>query len=123
VCNIPCDLHLEHLNRRLKGSLHNLGPNNNNDIIQHAAKTVGIVSKVCRQFERETGSIKDSDHHNRKPYTQDFNLILEEKNVFSNKPDRMHKNFTLTQGHMQGFDIIKLRKWLEDEIEGIKKYY
>lgn len=37
-CNIAGDLHLEHLNKRLKGILHNLGPNNNTDTIQRAAK-------------------------------------------------------------------------------------
>ena len=55
-CNIPCDLHLEHLNRRLKGILCNLGSNNINDTIRREAKTVIIVSKVCRQFEREKSS-------------------------------------------------------------------
>lgn len=125
-CNIAGDLHLEHLNKRLKGILRNLGPNNNTDTIQRAAKTVGVVSKVCQQFERETGAVKDSDHHKRKPYQKDFNLILgilEEKDVFSNKPTRVHKNFTLTQGHLQGLDDTKLCKWLQEKIESIKKYY
>ena len=102
--NIPADLHLEHLNRRLKGILHNLGPNKSTSTIQCAAKTVGVVSKVCLQL---TSVSKDSDHHQRKPYTHDFNLILgvlQEREVFTKKLDRMHKSFTLTKGHLQGFD-------------------
>ncbi|XP_065912891.1 uncharacterized protein [Dysidea avara] len=125
-CNISGDLYLEHLNNRLKGTLCNLGPNNKTDTIQRAAKTVGVVSKVCQQFEKETCTVKDSDNHKRKPYTQDFNLILailEEKDVFSNKPNRAHKSFALTQGHMQGFNDDKIHKWLQDKIESVKKYY
>ena len=114
------------MNKRLKGILRNLGPNNSTNTIQHAAKTIGVVSKVCQQFEREISASRDSDHHKCKPYTHDFNLILgvlQEREVFLNKPTRMHKSFTLTQGHMQGFNETKLRKWLQEKIESIKKDY
>ena len=53
-CNIPCDLHTEHLNRRLRTSLQNLGSNISASVIVHAAKSIGIVQRVCEVFENET---------------------------------------------------------------------
>ena len=122
-CNIPADLHMEHLNRKLKGILRNLGPNNSSNTIQRAAKTVGVVSKVCLQFEKEVNTSKDSDNHQRKPDKNDFNLILEtlqEREVFTNKPVRIHNTFKFTHGHIQAFCEPKLQKWVQEKIDGIK---
>ena len=41
--NIPCDLHLEHLNRCLKDSLRNLHPNIKPKSVVRAAKAIGVV--------------------------------------------------------------------------------
>ena len=48
--NIPCDLHLEHLNRRLKGILRNLGSNITSKSIVKAGQTVATVHRVCQVF-------------------------------------------------------------------------
>ena len=42
-CNMPCDLHLEHLNRQLKGSLRNLRSNIDRNCINHAARSITQV--------------------------------------------------------------------------------
>ena len=52
--NIPCDLHLEHLNRRLKGILRNVGSNIDPKSIVRAGQTVATVHRVCQVFESET---------------------------------------------------------------------
>ncbi len=53
-CNMPCDLHMEHLNRRLKGMIHNMGSNIHPSCIASAAKALGVVHNVCSVFEQET---------------------------------------------------------------------
>ena len=49
--NIPCCLHLEHLNSRLKNSLRNLGSNVNHGSIARAAKSVGVIHHIYSKFE------------------------------------------------------------------------
>ena len=50
-CNIPCDLHLEHLNRRLKTAMRNLASNIHPASIIRAAKSIGTVHQICEMFE------------------------------------------------------------------------
>ena len=52
--NIPCDLHMEHLNRRLKIVIKNLGINVNPKLIQKAGETIGVVQHICKIFEGQT---------------------------------------------------------------------
>lgn len=47
-CNIPCDLHLEHLNRRLKGTICRMESNIKPSIIQTAAKAIGVVDEIWK---------------------------------------------------------------------------
>lgn len=52
--NIPCDLHIEHLNRRLKGMIHNIHTKNPENAIDQIAKSIGTIDHVCQNFEQET---------------------------------------------------------------------
>jgi len=45
--NIPMDLHLEHLNRRVKTTLRNIGSNVTDKSVKLAAESVGIVNAIC----------------------------------------------------------------------------
>ena len=56
-CNIPVDLHSEHLNRRLKGTLHGLGSNISAESVKCALKLLGVIEAVCTNFERMSGVI------------------------------------------------------------------
>ena len=42
-CNLPCDLHLEHLNRRLKGVLTRMESNVKPSSVTRAARAIGVV--------------------------------------------------------------------------------
>ena len=46
-CNIPCDLHLEHLNRRLTGIISRMESNVKPATLEKAAKSIGIVNEIC----------------------------------------------------------------------------
>jgi len=52
--NIPCDLFMEHLNRRLKTVIRNMRANVNPTTIQKAGKAIESVQRVCQQFELQT---------------------------------------------------------------------
>ena len=46
-CNVPCDLHLEHLNRCLKDMIRGLHSNVTPKALVCASQSVGIVHQVC----------------------------------------------------------------------------
>ena len=51
-CNVPRYLTMEHLNRRLKGIIRNMGANVVPSAIARAAKSIGDVDCVCELFEQ-----------------------------------------------------------------------
>ena len=62
-CNIPMDLHMEHLNRRLKRILHGLGSNITQTAISRASRSIHIVEHICELFDSQQGSTQDSQAH------------------------------------------------------------
>ena len=96
--NIPCDLHMEHLNRRLKIVIKNLGANVNPKLIQKAGKTIGVVLHICKIFEGQTSHFNISDSHPHPSFGKDFNSVLnvlEEESVFVTGCKRQHSTFGL----------------------------
>ena len=64
-CNIPCDLAMEHLNRRLKGIIRNMGANVVPSALARAAKSIGSVDCVCDLFEQSVIAQQTSNKHHR----------------------------------------------------------
>ena len=62
-CNVPCDLHMEHLNRRLKKVIHSMGANVRPSAIVKAGKALGPVDHLCQVFEQETSHSRQSNYH------------------------------------------------------------
>lgn len=74
--NIPMDLYLEHLNRRLKTALRNVGSNLTDNSVRLAAESISIVQHICEQFEKETCVSKpNSNKHSYPSFEKDFKLI------------------------------------------------
>ncbi len=95
-CNIPCDLHMEHLNRRIKTILRNLGSNINPTSIARAGKSLGPVHRVCEVFAQETTQTNSTDYHPYPAFGKDLREILkvlEEENVFVPQRLRWHPTF------------------------------
>ena len=74
--NIPCDLYMEHLNRRLKTILRNLGANITPEAVQKAGRTIAPVQHICHIFEQQTATQSVSGHHSIPSFTKDFDIIL-----------------------------------------------
>lgn len=91
-CNIPMDLHLEHLNRRLKTTLRNMVSNTANSSVKMAAESIGVVDHICQNFERESlERTRNSDRHGSPSFERDYQLILsvlQEQEVFVSKHKR-----------------------------------
>lgn len=115
-CNIPCDLALEHLNRRLKTIIHNLGANVVPSAIVRAAKSIGVVDTVCELFEQSVQSHPSSDHHTVAKDNKDFKLVLEtllEKDIFKEENGRNHTHFKHTSTVIERVDKKTFVAWIE----------
>ena len=96
--NIPCDLHMEHLNRRLKITMRNLGANIRPKSIEKTGRTIGIVQHVCHVFEEQMCSYKPSFHHPYPDIGKDFAQVLEvleEVSVFTPRGNRQHPSIVV----------------------------
>lgn len=114
--NISIDLHLEHLNRRLKSILRNMGSNTFKASVQMAAETVDVVNHVCDNFEDQISECKEiSNKHASPSFQKDHKLILsvlQEQQVFISKKGRQHASFKFTSGLLQQLNYSGLVKWI-----------
>ena len=118
--NIPVDLHMEHLNKRLKIMIRNLGSNVSPTTVRCASKALAIVDVVRLQFlkdDNERGQNKD--HHTQPSFVKDFTMIEQQlitDKVFSQLTNRQHITFPQ---HKPLFQTIKWKNictWLKDKI-------
>ena len=70
--NIPVDLHLEHLNRRLKGMLHGLGSNITPESVQRTSRALGMIKAVCTNFEEVSNITPTKDYHSTPSFEKDL---------------------------------------------------
>ena len=92
-CNISCDLHIEHLNRRLKTVMK--GMHCDVKAIDYAAKAIGIIHRICEDLEEET-SYAEGDKHERETFFKECRLMvneLMEQNIFMEHSERRHASF------------------------------
>lgn len=122
-CNISCDLHLEHLNRRLKDMITNLRSNTFDSAIHRAAKSIGVVHQVCSLFDEQSGINPGSDHHTKPLSEKDFKLVLEvleEQKVFKDCVHRHHKSFRDIKSAFQQSPSKLMMTWLCGRIKAYK---
>ena len=118
--NIPCDLHMEHLNRRLKIMLRNVTITPK--IVEKAGKCLFTVDRICKQFEQETASRKSLGSHAIPVFGKDFDTILkvlEEEEIFTTLKKRDHGTFKFTKHLMETFTETELLKKIRNNIDNI----
>lgn len=121
--NIPSDLFMEHLNRRLKNVIHSMGPNVSLKAIVKAGKAIGPGNHVCQMFEKETATKFHSNHHSVPPLGKDFRTVLgvlKEENIFQPVPNRQHASFKCSSILLQKFTQDEMKKKIKGSI---KKFY
>ena len=121
--NIPMDLHVEHLNRRLKTTLRNMGSNVTDNAVRLAAESVDVVDHVCHTFEKASITTKsNSDKHTSPSFEKDLKLILsvlQDQDVFRPKESRNHETF---KNLKLIFDTLKykdLLKWIKSTTKSL----
>ena len=121
--NIPCDLHLEHLNRTLKTAICRLGANVAPHAIERAGKCIGEVVSMLHHFDDISGVKPVNSAHSAGRIEQDIRKIVEElvckSKVFVNLEKRSHTSLKV---HGSLFNSVKktdLMKWMKTRLDAI----
>lgn len=118
-CNIPMDLHMEHLNRRLKRVLRGLGSNITQTAISRASRSIHIVESICELFDPQQGLAQESQAHHRPSFKRDLDRVLEEilpLNIFDSVAKRQHKAFSFKKGLLQSINLKQVTTWITDTL-------
>lgn len=134
-CNVPCDLHLEHLNRRLKGLIRELRSNVSqkvvkdnfaiypNNAINRAARSIGVLHEICEVFEEQSSRKFASGNHNAPSLLKDVEMVvkvLEDEDVFGKEKGRKHPSFDNFNVILQQCPSKHLEKWISTKVKTYK---
>ena len=119
--NIPCDLHMEHLNRVCKGAIRGLGSNITDKVVLRMGKCLAELIKITDHFDHENGVTSESGKHTRKSDKEDCTKILEQLNktkVFCTTPGRKHANFPKFQANpARNLSRKELTEWMKEQMQ------
>ena len=123
--NIPCDLHMEHLNRRLKMAIQSAGANIvQPSTIQRLAKSIGPVSHVCQQFEKELGMLANKDYHSTPSFRKEFQSIvsiLKSEGLLSDNCTQNYASFN-KEPLFQSLNWTKIESYVKEKINNLELY-
>ena len=120
--NIPCDLHMEHLNRTIKDALQHLGANKTEEAITRASKCSHLINSLLHQFDIKTGLKEESGSHTRASEKSDIErmlVVLRNNNVFMEQGTRSHSHFQNFQSNhlVKSLDMSKLQQWMTEHFQ------
>ncbi|KAL5510576.1 hypothetical protein EMCRGX_G006142 [Ephydatia muelleri] len=123
--NIPADLHMEHLNKLLKGTICHLGANKTPQAIIRAGKALGALKYILEEFERSTGVWVTTNHTTWSEAEDLMTMVTElsQNKVFSHKPGRKHQIFPSIQCNklLESTNQKKLDLWMTQKVGEILK--
>ena len=76
--NIPCGLHMEHMNHLCKDALYGLQANKTASAIVRVGKSQGPLSHLLEQFDKENGVIVPTGAHHKPSFNKDRDIIVKE---------------------------------------------
>ena len=124
--NIPCDLHLEHLNRSLKTTICNLGPNVVPKAIQRASRCIGDVISACHNYDRLCGIHPASTSHSSAKIEKDIKVVVNElvntSKVFQHTAKQSHSSCKVKGSLLRTVDKQKLSRWMKERLAIISSH-
>jgi hypothetical protein len=126
--SIPCDLHMEHMNRIVKVSMKGLGSNITQKAIERVGKSYNDTQKVVTSFDQDSNISQHSSLHKLRTVEKDMGLLLRQLNevsqVFSTVPGRHHSKFkNFQQNIMNNVDLDSVIEWMNKRCIQIFRYF
>ena len=120
-CNIPCDLHMEHLNRVCKFAIAGLGANVTPRAITRIGRCIGPLMQVCDRYDEEFSLHTLSGAHSMPDLSKDIKAVVKEltgsSSVFHFKEGRSHTSFKSLNGSLISLlDKDELTQWMDSKI-------
>jgi len=130
--NVSCDLHLEHLNRRLKGLISGLRSNAASKLeisiypcnaINRAARSIGVLHHICTNFEEQNEIRGEATVHNPPSFQKDIEMVqevLKDVRAFSKLSTRKHTKFPNFNAVLQQCPTDHLKDWITERIKSYR---
>ena len=123
--NIPCDLHMEHLNRVVKAALGSEGTNLTPKNILWVSRCAGPLLTPCQQFDSITSVRKPLGKHTMASCKKDLERIVEQihgHRAFRTIPGRQHSTFPSVRGSVVStMNKKKFNSWLKHHIKAFSQ--
>lgn len=118
--NIPMDLHMEHLNRQLKESMHHLSSNVNEASVIRIGKCLRKLIDFKDRYDEDTEIPSLTGYHTSRSKSKDLKLLVNELNttqVFMESKGRVHSQFKTFKGNtMSSVNKEHLVSWLQEQL-------
>lgn len=124
--NIPCDLFNEHVNKKLKYIIQNMGSNLTETSLQRAARSVTTLQEICAKFDGESGVPYTTSAHSTKADVEDVKKVVD--TVLKNKllvemSAREHRAFPgMPLNPLHKWDVDKTKSWVKAKKTEYFKY-
>lgn len=120
-CNVPCDLHMEHMNRACKDILSRMGPNMTEKTITRTGRCIGSITKVTQTFDRETNVTPLLSSHYAASTDKDLTTIVEEltkMKTFKYHKGRSHRSFSAISNKVyMKSNTDELITWMQSHVQ------
>lgn len=126
--NVPCDLHMEFLNRMAKDSLRGLGSNITDEAVRRIGKCIGEIVDVVKQFDEVNQLKEPSTRHSKKAKKKDLEAVVKQlhqvSDVFCVCEGRAHKNFShFKNNSMRSISMKELQVWMKEQLRKLLLYH
>lgn len=115
---------MEHLNRQLKMAIRSAGSNVYPAAIQRLAKSIGPVTHVCEQFEKEIGLLANKDYHSLPSFEKDFQAVirvLQSEQLLADNYSGDYGSFN-KQPLLTSLEWHKVVAWVKEKIINLEVY-
>ena len=117
--NIPCDLHMEHLNQFAKEAIKGLGANKTEAAIVRVGRALGTIAPVLDNFDDDNNIVGPSGIHSVANTTKDIEAmvsVLSNQTVFQQTPGRSHKTFRKVRNVLHAKGRVETVEWVAEKI-------
>ena len=115
-CNIPQDLHMEHLNRIVKEAVKGLGSNKTAEAICRVARALGTIAPVLDNFDTVNNTAHQHSSHSVVSADRDIQVVVKDLlkyNIFECVEPRSHTTYSNPKDVLS---CMNLHDWIKSKI-------